>query len=39
MTQTLPLAVDAEFESSLDASIAAAAMHGAAAIEVLLGVG
>jgi molybdate transport system permease protein len=38
VTQTLPLAVYAEFQSSLDASIAAAAILVAAALAVLLGV-
>lgn len=38
VTQTLPLAVYAEFQSSLDASIAAAAMLVAAAFAILLGV-
>lgn len=38
VTQTLPLAVYAEFQSSLDASIAAAAMLVVAALAVLVGV-
>jgi molybdate transport system permease protein len=38
VTQTLPLSVYAEFQSSLDASIAAAAILVAAALTVLLGV-
>ena len=38
VTQTLPLAVYAEFQSSLDASIAAAAILVVAALAVLLGV-
>ena len=38
VTQTLPLAVYAEFQSSLDASIAAAAILVVAALAVLVGV-
>lgn len=38
VTQTLPLAVYAEFQSSLDASLAAASMLIAAALAVLIGV-
>ena len=37
LTQTLPLAVYAEFQSSLEASIAAAALLVAAAFAVLFG--
>lgn len=38
VTQTLPLAVYAEFQSSLDASVAAAAILVGAAFAVLFGV-
>ena len=38
VTQTLPLAVYAEFQSSLDASVAAAAILVGAAFAILVGV-